>query len=175
MKIRRMAIGFSVMFLFVIAVGPLVAAEADSWTGASQTNYYGPAVDFEKLAMMTFNGVVVVSTTNPDGSPNAAVIIPSLLGEDYIIMRMAPNQTAENLVNDGRAVITVFVPSEEEPEPQPRSEVRKHGARLVCKALFAGEEYDAARELWNETVENEAYKLPAGEPILRILAIHPIG
>ncbi len=168
----------AVCIVLLTGHGGMAAADTYAITGASQeTYYYEPAADFEQLEEMTFNGVVVVSTTNPDGSPNAAVIIPSLLDDQYLIMRMAPNQTGENLRDDGRAVVTAFVPAadEEEEEEQTRSHVRQYGARLVCTALFEGEEYEEARQKWNDTVEDESYQLPADEPILRIDAVLPIG
>lgn len=163
------------VLLFCSGGGGAADEGADAVTSASVTNYYGPAADFEYLAQVTFNGVVVVSTTNPDGSPNAAVLIPSLFESQYLIMRMAPNQTAVNLAEDGRAVVTIFTAAGEELEVPSRADVRKYGARLTCTALFSGEEYEAVRLRWNETVENEAYQLPAGEPILRIESVQPIG
>ncbi len=164
------------LLLVLLAGSWTASAQAvDTVTTASVTNYYGPAADFSYLAQVTFNGVVVVSTTNPDGSPNAAVLIPSLFEDRYLIMRLAPNQTAINLAADGRAMVTIFTPAGQETQVPNRAEVRRYGARLTCIALFSGEEYDSVRARWNEAVANEAYKLEDGEPILRIEAVQPIG
>ena len=172
---KRTSLAISLMLMiFVTASASGNDTVADTFTSASTTNYYGPAADFQYLELATFNGVVV-STTNPDGSPNAAVLIPSVFEEKYLIMRMAPNQTVINLATDGRAVVTLFTPAGPEEETPTRADVRKYGARLICIALFEGEEYEEIRSRWNDTVENEAYKLPAGEPILRIEDIQPVG
>ncbi len=171
---KKLTLAILICFVLVL---PSQALESDVFTSASLRNFYPPAASFEELAALTFNGVVVISTTNPDGSPNAAVIIPSIFKEQYVIMRMAPNQTLENLERDGRMVITAFVPKigGESEEPLSYAAVRRYGARIYCIVMEQDREYEEVVKEWNEQVEDERYVLPLGTPIFRIVRVAPVG
>lgn len=177
--IRQLTLGLTVAVsvLLIAACSGFADFEQDveTFTSASVRNYYPPAAGFEELAEIVFHGVVVVSTTNPDGSPNAAVLIPTIFEEQYVIMRMAPNQTAANIKRDGRAVITVFVPKNDQDAKAAYEDVRRYGARLTCVVMEKDEEYEAVLDRWNESVTNELHRLKEGHPILRIVEIKPVG
>ncbi len=167
-----LAVSFLVAWVSIACAEEL---EADAFTSASVRSYYPPAASFDELAQTVFHGVVVVSTTNPDGSPNAAVLIPSIFEEKYVIMRMAPNQTARNIKRDGRAVITIFVPKADQGSKAAYEDVRRFGARLTCVVMEHDEEYEGVVERWNESVKNDLHKLKIGHPVLRIIEIKPVG
>ena len=69
-------------------------------------------------AINTFSGTYVVTTVNPDGTPNAAYFSFSMVkheGEYYLQLGLAPNQSKANLLANG-AGLAVYAanPSEEE-------------------------------------------------------------
>lgn len=164
-----------VLALILLTSTVALAQSVDTFTSASVSNFYEPAATIEEISEhITFNGVVVVSTTNPDGSPNAAVIIPSIFENQYVIMQMAPNQTLENLAQDGRVVISVFLPfPDAEKNTGELGDIRKYGARLICEVLSEGTERTEAIARYNAI--NESRQLPADHNLLKIVRILPIG
>lgn len=172
----RRSIVFLLLSLLVLGATSLShAGSIDTFTNASVSNYYPPAASIEELtALVTFSGVVVVSTTNPDQSPNAAVIIPAIFENQYVILQTAPNQTMENLARDGRAVISIFIPfPDEEKNTGKYGDIRKYGARLICEVLPEGSENTEALARYNKL--NEARPLAEGHRLLKIVGILPIG
>lgn len=84
--------------------------ETDAFSSASVTNHYGDfALTDEALmnAVNAYSGFYLVSTTNPDGSPNAAYFIfgmKELNGKYYVQLGLAENQSKQNLLRDKQGV-----------------------------------------------------------------------
>lgn len=69
-------------------------------------------------ALNSFSGFYVITTVNPDGSPNAAYFVYACIkNEDkyYVQLSLAENQTRQNLLANGKAVgVYAVTPSGEE-------------------------------------------------------------
>jgi len=97
------------LVLCVLAVFP-ASMETDAFTSASVKDYYGDSALTGEALMNAVNGKTgfyLVSTTNPDGSPNAAYFvfgISELHGKYYVRLGLAENQSKQNLMNDKRGV-----------------------------------------------------------------------
>ncbi|MGI6695985.1 MAG: hypothetical protein ACOX6O_07110 [Christensenellales bacterium] len=96
-----------VLCLFVVFPASM---ETDAFTSASVTDHY---CDFALTgeALMTavngHSGFYLVSTTNPDGSPNAAYFIfgmKELKGKYYVQLGLAENQSKQNLLRKKQGV-----------------------------------------------------------------------
>lgn len=118
---------FAALLLALMMVLPMAAmAEAvkspvaDGFTSASTRNYYADKAltgDDLMAAANTNAGFYLVCTVNPDGSPNAAVLVFNIKKvEDkyYLQLGMAENQTKANLeaIGEGLAVYAAVVEGE---------------------------------------------------------------
>ena len=101
--------------LMVLPVAALAEDAVDVFTSASQSNFYtqyGLTGDDLMNAVNdwygeTIKGTYLVCTTNPDGSPNAAVFIFGIkkLGDKYYIqLGLADNQSKANLARTGEGL-----------------------------------------------------------------------
>lgn len=176
--IRKIA-PLALIIVTIVALGFTSASSqhVDTVSSASVKYYYGPAATIQEIAAVTTNGIVVVSTTNLDGTPNAAVVIPGVFEEKYLVFALADNQTKVNLERGGEAVVTIFLPS---PDPAKNTgkygDVRKYGARLFCTIVMDPVEKGAVVERYNAAQPAGGRKLTVVQTqLLRIDQITPIG
>ena len=144
-----------------------MADEADTFTSASVADYYGHAAltgDDLMNAINAFAGTYLVSTANPDGTPNTAFLVFSMLKHEdkyYLMIGSAENQTKTNLLANGEGMV-VFganpdVAAGDKPYPIA-------GARIWFKALE-----DAA------LVEALSASGRPGALFFEVTAIRPVG
>lgn len=107
--------------VMALSLVPAMAEEADAMTSASVADFYGDfAITGDDLmaALSSFSGFYILSTTNPDGTPNSAFFIFSgVKHEDkyYVQLGLAENQSRENLLRTGEALAVYAAnPSSEE-------------------------------------------------------------
>lgn len=115
-------------------------------------------------AINTFSGTYVVTTVNPDGTPNAAYFIFSMVkhGEDYYLqLGLAENQSKSNL-NAGSKGVAVYAANPTGAEGAPAYSVS--GARIWFEAL---EDEAIAAEL--------AAGARPGAAFYKITAVRPLG
>ncbi|MBR5287140.1 MAG: hypothetical protein IKU34_00945 [Clostridia bacterium] len=98
-----------------------MAETVDAFSSASVADYYGAAAltgDDLMNAVNSQSGTYLVSTTNPDGSPNTAYFVFGIKKVDekyYVQLGLAENQSKANLIANG-AGLAVYAanPSGEE-------------------------------------------------------------
>ena len=115
-------------------------------------------------AINTFSGTYVVTTVNPDGTPNAAYFIFSMVkhGEEYYLqLGLAENQSKANL-NAGSKGVAVYAANPTGAEGAPAYSVS--GARIWFEAL---EDEAIAAEL--------AAGARPGAAFYKITAVRPLG
>ena len=106
---------FAALLLALMMVLPMAAMAEDAFTSASVANFYADyALTGDDLMNAvndwygeTIKGTYLVCTTNPDGSPNAAVFIFGIkkLGDKYYIqLGLADNQSKANLARTGEGL-----------------------------------------------------------------------
>ncbi len=108
--------------VFALSLASVSLAEtADAFTSSSTNSYYGDyGLTGDELmeALNSFSGFYVITTVNPDGSPNAAYFVYACIkNEDkyYVQLSLAENQTRQNLLANGKAVgVYAVTPSGEE-------------------------------------------------------------
>lgn len=105
---------------------------------------------------------ISVSTVNPDGTPNAAVVIPEVANEETLMFGLADNQTKVNLMNDKNAVITAYIYS---PDAEAKTD-RNIGARIKVEYI---DDEALIEELMASTEARE------GTIFVRIIEILPLG
>ncbi len=103
----------------------------DAFTGASKKNYYSKTSitgDALQKVINSHEAAFVLSTTNPDNSPHAAVFIPAMASDSEVKFGLAENQTRQNIERTKKAVLTVyrFLPDETKKK-------RHQGARLILE------------------------------------------
>jgi len=117
---------------------PAAAESPDAVTSASVADFYADSAltgDDLMNAINSFSGTYLVSTTNPDGTPNTAFFIFSMVKHEdkyYLQLGLAENQSKTNLETSGigQAVYAANPTGEEGAKPYPVS-----GARIRFKAL----------------------------------------
>ena len=115
-------------------------------------------------AINTFSGTYVVTTVNPDGTPNAAYFIFSMVkhGEEYYLqLGLAENQSKANL-NAGSKGVAVYAANPTGAEGAPAYSTS--GARIWFEAL---EDEAIAAEL--------AAGARPGAAFYKITAVRPLG
>ncbi len=120
-----------------------------------------------RASMGRFEGVCVIATVNPDGTPDGSIFVPSMPDDGHVVLLLADNNTRANIERTGvaRMVYDVANPAAED------KAARHAGARLDL-ALVRPE---------GETTEEHrrvAERLPHMNPavmILRIERILPVG
>lgn len=125
------------LLLSALLVMP-AAAENDAVSSASVADFYADSAltgDDLMNAINSFSGTYLVSTTNPDGTPNTAFFIFSMVKHEdkyYLQLGLAQNQSKANLEANGmgQAVYAALPSSEEGAKPYSVS-----GARIRFKAL----------------------------------------
>jgi len=122
--------------MVMLLVVPAMAEDAVS--SASVADFYADAAltgDELMNAINAFSGTYLVATTNPDGTPNMAFFVFSLVKHEdqyYLQLGLAENQSKENLAANGEGV-AIFganpdVAAGDKPYPVA-------GARIRFKAL----------------------------------------
>ena len=107
--------------LLAAALVPSMAEGADAVSSASVADFYGAAAltgDELMDAINSFSGFYLVSTTNPDGTPNSAYFIYAMRKHEdkyYIQLGLAENQSKQNLLANGEGLaVYAATPSTEE-------------------------------------------------------------
>ena len=124
--------------LALVALFCLPAMAEDAVSSASVADYYADTAltgDDLMNAINSFTGTYLVSTTNPDGTPNTAFFVFSMLKHEdkyYLQLGLAENQSKINLEKNGvgQAVYGANPTGEEGAKPYPVA-----GARIRFKAL----------------------------------------
>lgn len=129
----------------------------DAFTGASKTSYYSETSltgDALHKVINNHQAAFVLSTTDPDNSPHAAVFIPAMASGSEVKFGLADNQTRRNIERTKKAVLTVyrFLPDETRKK-------RHKGARLIL-------ELDE-----NQSAEKNTHKMI----IMKIQKVLPLG
>ena len=120
-----------------------------------------------RASMAKFEGVAVVATVNPDGTPDAAIFMPAMPDDDHVILVLAQNHTRANIERTGVAHLVYDVAN-----PHAKEKAARHaGARLDLTLVRS--EGDTAAE-YDEVAREYAHMNPA-VMILRIERILPIG
>ena len=109
---------------------PFAALAEDAVSSASVADFYGLM-----NAINSFSGFYLVTTTNPDNSPNAAFFVFGMVKHEdhyYVQLSLAENQSRSNLLANGEgvAVYAATPSSEEGAKPFATS-----GARIRFKAI----------------------------------------
>ncbi len=116
----------------VVADNAVVAGNApDVFTGASTKSHFKENSLTGKSLQQVINShdaAFVLSTVNPDNSPNAAVFIPAMASDSEIKFGLAENQSRKNIERTKRAVLTVY-----RYLPKESRENRHQGARLILE------------------------------------------
>ena len=142
-------------------------AESDAVSSASVADFYADAAltgDDLMNAINAFSGTYLVSTANPDGTPNTAFLVFSMVKHEdkyYLMIGSAENQTKANLLakGEGMAVFGANPDVAAGDKPYPIA-----GARIWFKPLE-----DAALA---ETLNTSGRP---GAMFFEVTAIRPVG
>ena len=128
---KIVALFAALMMLMSVAA---MAETADVFTSASTANYYGGLVGDDLMnAVNSQTGTYLICTTNPDGTPNAAVFIfgvKKLNDKYYIQLGLAANQSKTNLETNGEGLAVYACLPEEGAKPY-----IVNGARFYFEAI----------------------------------------
>ena len=108
MKKLMTALLLSCLFAALLAV-PAMAEDAVS--SASVADFYADAAltgDDLMNAINAFSGTYLVSTANPDGTPNTAFLVFSMVKHEdkyYLMIGSAENQTKANMLANGEGMV----------------------------------------------------------------------
>ena len=125
------------LVLALMMVMPMaIADEADTFATASVADYYaasGLAGDALMDAVNSQSGCYLVSTTNPDGTPNTAYFIFAIKKLDdkyYLQLGLAENQSKANLNANGNGLAVYAANPEADAKPYAVA-----GARIYFEAI----------------------------------------
>ena len=145
-----------------------MAETVDAFSSASVADFYGASAltgDDLMNAVNAQSGTYLVSTTNPDGSPNTAYFVFAIKKVDekyYLQLGLAENQSKQNLTANGKGLAVYAAnPSEEEGA----KDYTVSGARIWFEAC---EDQDVIEKLNAE----------AGRPgamFFEIVEVRPLG
>lgn len=125
MRITALLLALLLAFAAVPAL-----AETDAVSSASVADYYADgAITGDDLmnAINSFSGTYLVSTVNPDGTPNTAFFIFSMVKHEdayYLQLGLAPNQSKLNLEANGNGMVVYAANPVEGAKPYPVSGAR---------------------------------------------------
>ncbi len=162
---KLISVLLALMALFCVSA---MAETVDAFSSASVADFYGTAAltgDDLMNAINSQSGTYLVSTTNPDGSPNTAYFIFAVKKVDekyYLQLGLAENQSKQNLAANGKGLAVYAAnPAEEEGA----KDYTVSGARI-----------------WFEEIEDQAVveKLNAeaarpGAMFYKIVEVRPLG
>ena len=114
---------------------PFAALAEDAVSSASVADFYGQTAltgDDLMNAINSFSGFYLVTTTNPDNSPNAAFFVfgMKLMGDG--LFKIAENQSRSNLLANGEGVAVYAATPSSEEGAKPFATA---GARIRFKAI----------------------------------------
>lgn len=98
----------ALMLLCLVFAASALAEDAVS--SASVADFYGEtalAGDDLMNAINSFSGFYIITTTNPDGTPNSGFFIYGCVKHEdtyYLQFGLAENQTRQNLIDNGEAL-----------------------------------------------------------------------
>ena len=125
------------LVLALMMVMPMaIADEADTFATASVADYYAASAltgDDLMNAVNGQSGCYLISTTNPDGTPNTAYFIFAIKKLDdkyYLQLGLAENQSKANLLANGNGLAVYAANPEEGAKPYAVA-----GARIRCVAI----------------------------------------
>lgn len=161
------------MFIFVGCTGANETKDStketvhnvDSISAASKVVFYpDSSLEGQELidAIEARTGAVAIATTNDDGTPNIATIIPGVADENTLMFGSTENQTKLNIDQRKLAVLSFYI---YKPDAEEKSE-RNAGARLILKLVEDDSKLEELRtktEAGEETIFMEIVKvLPIG-------------
>ena len=141
------------------------SANIDSISSASVAHFYeASSLKGEELmnAINDRSGSVTIATTNEDGTPNIATLVPEAVDENTLMFQFAENQTKVNLEERDLAVLSYYI---YKPEAEEKAD-RNSGARLILKLIT---DESKISEL---STKAEA---PAGVIFMEIVKVLPLG
>ena len=153
--------------LLMLVLASVAGAETvDAVASASVADFYADTAltgDDLMNAINAFSGTYLVSTANPDGTPNTAFLVFSMVKHEdkyYLMIGSAENQTKANLLAKGEGMAVFGAnPAPDTDKPYPIA-----GARIWFKALE-----DAALA---ETLNTSGRP---GAMFFEVTAIRPVG
>ena len=152
--------------LLMLALGSVACAETvDAFASASVADYYADSAltgDDLMNAINSFTGTYLVSTTNPDGTPNTAFFVFSMVKHEdayYLQLGLAENQSKQNLAANGEGLAVYGANPVEGGKPYPVA-----GARIRFKAI----EDEALLAALNEGAR-------PGAMFFEIVEVRPLG
>lgn len=120
-----------------------------------------------RASMAQFEGLCVVATVNPDGTPDAAIFVPTMPDDEHVIFMLADNHTRANLERTGTAHLVYDVA-----RPHAENKAARHaGARLDVSLVR--QDGETAEEY--ERVASSFPRMNPAVVILRIERILPVG
>lgn len=154
-----------------------VTANVDTISKASTTYFYEESSlkeNSEELldvlkSPSTF-GAVSVATTNEDGSPNLATIVPSLVDEEkgYMIMAFGGDSSTKiNITERKLAVLGIFKHTPDSENKQDRNQ----GARIVLE--YVDNQENVIKELIEDSKIDE--ESASSAVVLKIVKVLPLG
>jgi hypothetical protein len=141
------------------------STSTDAISSASTKYYYeSNSLEGEELieCLKSKDGAITMSTVNADGSPNCAVIIPSVVDDNILKFRLVNNQTKENILKRKLAVLTTYI---YKPESEDKSE-KNSGARIVLEYIEDNKEINKLMKQTNSDT---------GTVFMKIIKILPLG
>ncbi len=140
-------------------------AKVESISAASKTYFYENSALKDQALLDAINerkGATTLATTNADGSPNLAVIVPGVADENTLMFGISENQTKVNIQERKLAVVSVYIYN---PSAAEKTE-RNIGAKLVLKLV---EDEAKIKELTEKTKAKE------GTVFMDIVKVLPLG
>lgn len=153
---------FLVLFVALMMVMPMAfATEADTFATASVADYYAAnALTGDDLmnAVNGQSGCYLISTTNPDGTPNTAYFIFAIKKLDdkyYLQLGLAENQSKANLLANGNGLAVYAANPEADAKPYAVAGARIRFVAIEDQAIVETLNADTARPgaLFFEIVE----------------------
>lgn len=154
-----------------------VTANVDTISKASTTYFYEESSLKENskelldvLKSPSTFGAVSVATTNEDGSPNLATIVPSLVDEEkgYMIMAFGGDSSTKiNITERKLAVLGIFKHTPDSENKQDRNQ----GVRIVLE--YVDNQENVIKELIEDSKIDE--KSASSAVVLKIVKVLPLG
>lgn len=158
--------------LAVFVAGSVFVQEgspADAISKASTVAYYAKSSltgDALWQAIESRSGAFSVATVNPNGTPNAAVVIPGISKDrTALFFGIAPNQTLENIKNKKLAVLTIYLYNATASDKFERNK----GARIILELITDQAEITRLVEL------NKDRGASATSIFMKIVKVLPLG
>ena len=120
-----------------------------------------------RASMGRFEGVCVVATVNPDGTPDAAIFAPAMPDDEHVILMLADNHTRANIERTGVARLVYDVA-----DPTAEDKAARHAGARLDLALVRPEGETAEK---HRRVAEGFPRMNPAVMILRIERILPVG